>query len=239
MARRIAERARVVSFEITRFFEGGGYGLVAGNYDGQILSVGALQWNVGQGTLFRLVVLSASTDEARFREIFGSHADWVLEAARRRDREAFRAMLRSDGRVDPVWARMWRAWGEAYAELQRVEGAAPYHRLAERIVRHFGFQTMRAYAWAFDIAVQNGGLGERIMREAVSEVSRLCRGGREREALEYVTGLRGELVKKEFRQAYFSRKLAIVRGRGVVNRSFVDVDRRFGLSDESCWEEVG
>ena len=39
------------AIKITSFYEGSGFDEVTGNFDGQGLSYGILQWNFGQGTL--------------------------------------------------------------------------------------------------------------------------------------------------------------------------------------------
>ena len=43
------------ALSVTSAFEGGGFGTVTGNFDGQGLSCGALQWAFGQGTQQKLV----------------------------------------------------------------------------------------------------------------------------------------------------------------------------------------
>lgn len=228
------DSAKQIAFEITKFFEGGRYDAIAGNYDGQILSVGALQWNVGQGTLFPLIVRSWELDPDGFRKIFGASTDLIVSAARRGDRQVFLDML--DGKlVKRDWKLRWQRWGTHFQELQRTFGAEPYHKKALGIVEAFKFKSTRAYAWAFDLAVQNGGMG-RIMQTALRAIEAL-RSGSEREKLQHLTELRGRLVREEFRRAYMNRKLAIVNGHGRVNGVWVDVDRMFGLSDEPWFYE--
>lgn len=224
-----------IAFEITKFFETGGrYGVVVGDFDGQILSVGALQWNVGQGTLFPLIVRSWEENPQAFQEIFGQYAKLVLDGARHKDREIFRLMVTGRAVIDH-WKKRWIRWAETFSEIQRTIGAEPYHQRARGIVETFDLQTTRSYAWAFDLAVQNGGMG-RALEHAKRELAQ-ARPSEERDILRRLTTIRETFVLEPWRHVYRMRKLAIINGHGIVYRQPVNLDEKFGLNDDPWWVE--
>ena len=218
-----------MAFAITSFFETNGrMDAVTGNFDGQILSVGALQWNIRQGTLQPLILKSHEENPLLFQEIFGAAADLVLQAAQSNHIPTFLAMLEND-RLKPTWRRIWSRWASAFADLQKTVGAQPYFQKAYKIVTTLKLASARSFCWAFDLAVQNGGMG-RLMAEALRIVTLVSED--EREALRRLTELRGTLVRKQFLTDYLSRKLAIVYGRGIVRGAPLDLEKKFNLSDD-------
>lgn len=53
-------------FLLTAAFEGGGYTALSGNFDGQGVSFGFLQWNLGRGTLQPLIKAMHEHDPVAF-----------------------------------------------------------------------------------------------------------------------------------------------------------------------------
>ena len=96
---------------MTAAFEGGGR--LAGNFDGQLLSWGPLQWNVGKGTLLPLLKRVAEL-EPRTRDLMG---------------EPFVAALASNDRARRVLPE--RGAGRLWHPQARVGGAV-------RVPRRYG-----------------------------------------------------------------------------------------------------
>jgi hypothetical protein len=212
------------ALEITSKFEGASWGTVTGNIDGQILSVGILQWNVGQGTLYPLIVDSTREDMAKFREIFGDDARAVQMAAKYKDRSYFANMLEDDGkRVREEWRKRWSAWGRAFQSVQ-LRGAEPYFKAAERLQAYLQLTSERSFYWAFDFVVQAGGIGP--ARDIIEAHKKRLLALDEDMRMHVVTIMRASTVRREFAYAFISRKLAIVHGIGWVNGALVEVPRR-------------
>ena len=72
--RKVRDETASKALRLTGAFEGGG---LAGNRDGQVISWGPLQWNVGQGTLHPLLKRVHELDPVRMSTVMG----WPFVAA--------------------------------------------------------------------------------------------------------------------------------------------------------------
>lgn len=161
-----------VCLEVSGAFENGegsSYSTVSGNFDGQGLSVGILQWNAGQGTLQSLLQFIATkrgTDGWTWMQTFfrsDIHHLAVLKPI-----EAVQFCLDhyiADGstKVDPAAAAAWKAF------LNTPESIAAQVELAtngvlgraKTLVGQFCpayVDRVRPYAFFFDLVTQSGGM---------------------------------------------------------------------------------
>jgi hypothetical protein len=146
---------------ITAGFEGGrGYSNVAGNFDGQGLSFGLLQWNAGQHTLQPILRNCLKGMPKTVEEIFTPEGLKELKAALATDDGFFKWCLSINddkNRIkEPWYTRFWKLGLTGGCQKYQREAMKNYLIKARQMMDTFGFQSERAFALCYDIAVQNG-----------------------------------------------------------------------------------
>lgn len=167
-----------IASNITALYEGGG---LSGNFDGQGLSLGYLQWNIGSGTLQPLLKEMAKNPNTQrdFEEIFSASLTVSNNGGRKNTTsmsDEIKRMLTMSPSQQLAWAKSLNThqnkikepWKSAFNELVQSDSfkliqnqyAKPYFDRANKIVNDptIGVKTVRGYALAFDIAVQNGSI---------------------------------------------------------------------------------
>ena len=150
---------------ITGGFETAGdpFAGLAGDFDGQGLSCGALQWNVGQGTLQPLVRAAGEACVAAHMPVHGA-AFWTAMNASVADGLAAVRAFQNKARLDPGFAAELAAFLVS-PEMRRAQIAASRRigaralRLAQGWARDRGANetTRHEFCWFFDLVTQNGG----------------------------------------------------------------------------------
>jgi peptidoglycan hydrolase-like protein with peptidoglycan-binding domain len=220
---------------------------LAGDFDGQGISFGVLQWNLGQGTLQPLL-----------RKLDMAHPE-VVKAAFGDGYQELRTMLTKSTREQLAWARKiqtanrrslvepWRSRFKALGATRecqqiQVEGASERFATARRLCRDYGLWSERAVALMFDIVVQNGSIGSQTHQKIVSESARipgsLSREQQEVERMRIVANRRAEAARPEFVEDVRRRKLAIANGVGIVHGNGYDLERQYLLALKPALEEV-
>ncbi len=141
------------------------FACVAGDFDGQGLSFGALQWNLGQGTLQPLLREMDRRHAGVFQDVFHEHYP-VLAAVigASRDEQLVWARSIQDRRrhvlVEP-WSGLFKTLGRS-PEFQaiEVEAAGRLHQEAIVLCKTYGVRSERGLALMFDIRVQNGSISD-------------------------------------------------------------------------------
>lgn len=195
------------AIKVTSFYEGSGFDALTGNFDGQAMSYGFIQWCFGQGTLQPLF-------ERLFRE-FPSVATSVLpkggeslKVALSQDAEKDWAIQRQENNdfIDP-WKTALRNLGKT-PEMQRIQmdAAKWYIDRAINQMGQFGFYTDRAFCLMFDIAVQNGGAPYITFPAGISYEAKM----------KMVVDATVARSNSKWQGIVRDRKMAIVNGRGKV-----------------------
>ncbi len=138
------------------------FGAISGDFDGQGISFGVLQWNIGQGSLQPLFAEMNQNHPDILRQVFGPNYS------------AFVAMLGETLDEQLAWARSiqdvqhrvfepWRTVLESLAaipEFQQieVEHADRIYQQAISLCDDFGLWSERGLALMYDIKVQTGGI---------------------------------------------------------------------------------
>lgn len=209
---------------------------ISGDFDGQGISFGVLQWNFGQGSLQPLLAKMLATQRATVDSIFHEQAP-VLAAvlkASREDQLKFARTIQHPVRhaVNEPWAGMFRALGRS-AEFQAIEteAAAELFAGAKKDCRIFGLKSERALALLFDIRVQNGGIGPVTRARILADFESLPTAAPELEVLKMriIANRRAEGAKPEWVNDVRTRKLCIANGEGVVHGVHYDLEAQFGL----------
>lgn len=226
-----------IALEITAQFEGAGWGGVAGNFDGQGISAGVLQWNFGQGTLQKLLghYVKINGPIEGFPRDINHFKDASKEEAVRMS-----AIMQGDRhRVLPLWKEAWKGLltSDAGREAQTIM-SAPYLQRAERMLESSGLTSTKAFCFFFDIAVQNGSLkGVGLPDYEISDnyIENIIHNSGdnqdvwkgmdlddETKKLLVVARERANKSHSKWRMDVFSRKATIAVGKGIVHRSMRD-----------------
>lgn len=147
------------AIKITGYFEGSGYTTITGNFDGQGISIGFLQWNARQGTLQPLIQIFLNEYSNVAIHVFGD-AKQQLQDALNNDFLQFAISINdSKNNIIEPWYSMFYAMCST-PEFQQIQddAAAWYKNKAISMCEQWNLTTDRAFCLAFDIAVQCGGL---------------------------------------------------------------------------------
>lgn len=215
------------------------FAVVTGNFDGQGMSFGALQWNFGQGTLQPLLLQMFHRHRGIAETIFGSDLP-LLERAMgygKADCLDFAATLQDPQQKTVIspWDGRFRSLGltQQFQKIE-MEGAASYYKRAIRLCKDYGLQTERGRALMFDICVQNGSISDRVRTVIFADFNKLgqalTREEAEVERMRIVANRRAEASNPRFVEDVRRRKLCIAEGKGVVHGTKYNLERQYNLS---------
>ena len=211
---------------------------LSGDFDGQGLSFGVLQWNIGQGTLQPLLTEMLSKHEDVLSGLFQNRLDDIrimLAAPHSSQLDWVRQIQ------DPVRHNIFEPWKELFKALGRapefqaiqVEHAAAIHLAAVGSCARFGVTTERAIALMFDIRVQNYSIGAateaRIRADFAAIPENTAPLDTELARLRSIANRRADAASPQFAEDVRVRKLAIANGSGTVHGVVYDLDRQFGI----------
>lgn len=228
---------RIVSLTVA-FEQGSGspdefFGTVSGDFDGQTLSFGVLQWNLGSCSLQPLLQAYRRKDNDRFRALMEDGADFMEELLTASCDEAptlaRREMLDEEGKVQEPWISRFRALGRepVFQEVQ-IAHLLPHVQKAYALADKFGFHSERAVALFFDILIQNGSIPQSVRaqyeqdkREAEHSLGRPLD---EVERMALLAHRQAEAAEPKWVKIVRARKLTIACGAGSVNGISYNLD---------------
>ncbi len=239
LARPIASRCLALtgSFETSRGAPEC-FSALNGNFDGQGISFGALQWNLGQATLQPM--LSAMLDQ---------HAE-VMQSVFHDNLGGLQTMLDASVENQLNWAAsiqdphtfaVYEPWKGLFSalgrtpEFQAIElaHATNYQRTALALCAEYKVVTERALALMFDIAVQNGSIENKTRMLILGDFAKLPSHSdplvSEVARLQIISIRRAEAAKAAFVDDIRCRKLTIANGQGTVHGISYDLEQQFGI----------
>lgn len=206
---------------------------VTGDFDGQVLSFGILQWNLGSCTLQPLLRAFREKDPRQFRASMEEGAGFIERLLASSCEKAVilarREFLTRKGQVKERWRNRFRTLGRirAFQEVQ-LQFLLPYMQKAYRLADEFGFHSERAIALFFDIIIQNGGIPTSVRARYAQDVQeaqrRLRRRLNEVERMEFLARRQAEAANPRWVETVWKRKFTIARGKGNVNGIRYDLD---------------
>lgn len=228
--------------QITGSFEGTGYGTVGDNFDGQGLSLGLLQWNIGQGTLQSYILnhinfMSYNYFPAPIRPL----QTLSKEDAVKWCQDNFYDIT---GAFKHEWLQAWKRFvtDPLVINLQKRAIDVYFHQ-AKVLCGRLGFshEDRRVMAFCFDVAVQNWSLDIQLPPDNYEQCYNILTSYDEKnmnlwihEHLEpkqrqlvILAHLRALKAKKEWQQSVFTRKATIAIGIGYVNRTLYKLNKLF------------
>jgi hypothetical protein len=216
---------------------------LSGDFDGQGISFGVLQWNFGQGSLQPLLRDMISAHEGVARNIFGGRYDALAAAMALADDEHGKADLLEFARSiqHPVQHRVfepWRGFAKALGrtpEFQAIEvkHAQAAFDTAVGLCEEYGLWSERAVALMFDIVTQNGSIKPVTRAQILGDVhmlpAELSREERELHILRLVANHRAEASNIRWIDDVRRRKLCIANGGGSVHGIRYDLESQFHI----------
>jgi hypothetical protein len=218
---------------------------LSGDFDDQGISFGALQWNIGQGTLQPLLAKMNGNHPDLLGQVFGPNYSALV------------AMLEESGDEQLVWARsiqdpirhnLFEPWQGQFKTLGRTpefqdietESAAGYFERAMALCNEFGVSSQRAAALMFDIEVQSGGIKKWVKPQIVSDFEQLDQAGTgdvplEVARLRIIATRSAASANPKWVADVQNRKLTIANGEGKVHGSHYDLEAQYGISLNSAF----
>lgn len=219
---------------LTATFEGHGFTLAQGNFDGAGVTWGIIGFTLKHGELKKIIKSAFAEDEALVRSCFGDKTDELLAIL---DKPMDQQIKWADSiSVPPSKAPLMEPWKSAFRkfgetplaqrlQLERVRDA--YYTPALQTARKFGLTTEVGAALCFDIHVQNGGVksaAENIVR------SKMQPGMPESEIRVLIANAVADNALPEWREDVRARKVAIAKGAGTVHGLKAEL-RNWGLDE--------
>lgn len=211
------------------------FGVVTGNFDGQGISFGALQWCIGQNSL-----------QGLFQTMLSEHPKITEKVFTKDQFSQFKAMLQGTMTDQMNWAKSiqiterrpnnslkWVIIPEWKGALHRlglteemiaIQTAAASVRFAKSRSNCdiYNLRSERGLALMFDINVQNGhldvnGAGAKIMNDFQALAASLSDDEQEVEKMRIIARRRAEVAKPQYVGDVLKRKMTIAEGDGVVH----------------------
>ncbi|HZN26861.1 MAG TPA: peptidoglycan-binding domain-containing protein [Burkholderiales bacterium] len=211
---------------------------ISGDFDGQGMSFGVLQWNFGQGSLQPLLLEMASEHADVMEQIFGTQLRALKEALGASHEDLMNFARSVQHPVKHTVFEPWRGYARALGrtpEFQRIQvkHANGNFQQALSLCREYDLWSERAVALMFDIVTQNGSIRKITRAQILADIQALPSGlpDAEREVmkLEIVANRRAEAANPRWVDDVRRRKLCIARGRGMVHGISYDMEEQFGI----------
>jgi len=211
---------------------------LSGDFDGQGISFGVLQWNFGQGSLQpllkRMCADYGEQAEAVFHDNYG-RLTTILNATKS-EQMAFARSLQDLNRktvIEP-WRGMFKSLGRT-EEFQRIEADAAngIYKAAKQLCAEYGLWSERGLALMFDIKTQNGSISTAVKTRILTDFHNLSAvmsaEETEQAKLRIVANRRAEAAKARWIEDVRERKLCIANGGGSVHGIQYELDEQFGI----------
>jgi putative peptidoglycan binding protein len=211
---------------------------ITGDFDGMGISFGALQWNLGQGSLQPLLQEFDRANATAINEIFGSYASElrsVIGAPLQDQLDWARSIQTARFVLVEPWLGYFKTLGRdpRFIAVQRSAVTATITR-ARTLCAALGVTSERALALAFDILTQNGSISPPVMARIRQEIqalpAQLDSQQAEQSKLEIIANRRADAASPKWREDVRRRKLAIAQGVGTVHGRFYDLAGQFGIT---------
>ena len=208
---------------------------LTGDFDGQGVSFGALQWNIGQGTLQPLLKEMFDQHEPIAKDIFHEHFETLksLADATLPEQLAFSRSIQTNGRLQEPWNGMLATLGRApeYCAIQTSHAARLYQSALQLCVQ-FSLVSERAVALMFDIMTQNGSISAPVKAQVLSDRAQLGAPAPATEVavMSSIANHVAASARPQYRDDVRTRKMLIATGQGSVHGLFYDLADVFNLT---------
>jgi len=213
------------------------YAGITGDFDDMGISFGALQWNLGQGSLQPILQQFNTASPGIIDSIFGSKASElraVLTAPRQDQLDWARSIQTTKFVLIEPWLGYFKTLGRTQAfidaEVAEINGTI---QRARGLCAAFNVGSQRALALMFDIMTQNGGISDPVSAGIHQDILALPGNMSDNDAevakLRIVANRRADAANPKWREDVRTRKLTIAEGSGTVHGRFYDLVGQFGI----------
>jgi hypothetical protein len=225
-----------IARSISKQFEVGNSNQIAGDFDGQGLSLGYLQWCIGQGTLQPLLNRMDRQYNDEMKSIFGTNYDSIhnmtLDTL-----ENQRSWAKSINDSTNTIAEPWYSQFVSLCNNQHfinIELDAEAYKIGQAMIicDKYNLRTVRSFVLAFDIVIQNGSISSdatKIIDTALMQNPNMI----EKDLIKVIANAIADTSINNTEDIR-SRKMAIVNGDGTIHGFVLYLDKNYGLSD-SYW----
>lgn len=223
----VAERC----LQVTAAFEGHGYSIVQGNFDGALLTWGIIGFTLKAGRIQEIVLQAWQMDPHTVRSAFGERTAQLIDLLSRNKAAELSAWAnsislgRSKTQVAEPWRSAFMTLGESplIQQLQIQRAMDAYYTPCLASAQRYNLASASGVALCFDIHVQNGSIKPaahaRLVKEIGADFTRQSEGVR-REVLAHAVA---EAASKTYAEDVRSRKLALASGSGRVHGEFFEI----------------
>lgn len=215
---------------------------LSGDFDGQGISFGVCQWNLGQGSLQPLLQEMDSVHADVFRRLFGPQYAELKQmlTASRADQLAWARSIQTPKHVlTEPWRGLFKALGrtEEFQEIE-VKHARNLYTEALSLCSAYQVASARAAALMFDIKVQNGSISSAVRKQIEDDFKQLDQSLNATEIevarLRIIANRRADAAKPKWREDVRARKLTIGNGEGVVHGKFYNLADNYGITIQAA-----
>ncbi|MGF1645279.1 MAG: peptidoglycan-binding protein [Thiotrichales bacterium] len=211
---------------------------IAGDFDGQGVSLGVLQWNFGQGTLQPLLREMMTSFPDVSKEVLGDFFDPLLAALEAEKTELMEFSRAVQHPVTHAVFEPWRGFAKSLGRTEEFQAVQINHARglydkALAMCADYDLWSERAAALMFDIVTQNGSIRPHtrgiILAEFKSLSRQLTEDEREVRKLEIIANRRAEAANPRWVDDVRMRKLCVARGEGAVHGIRYHIEEQFGI----------
>jgi putative peptidoglycan binding protein/glycosyl hydrolase family 46 len=221
---------------ITAAFEGHGFTLAQGNFDGAGITWGIIGFTLAGGQIKNILLETQKAHPDLLREAFGAKTDQLLDLLKKpmKDQIAFADTL-SLGAAKERLAEPWRTAFKTLGEFQEVQDLqlkrveSDYFKPALQTARDFDLETELGLGLAFDIHVQNGGI-KAAARQKIEAALKEHPVAREIDLRILIAQAVADKASPRFRKDVLDRKMTLATGAGPVHGAMY-VLRNWGVDD--------
>jgi Putative peptidoglycan binding domain/Glycosyl hydrolase family 46 len=219
------------SLQLTAAFEGHGFELAVGNFDGALLTWGIIGFTLKSGTVQTIVDEMSKAHPELVKQVFGEHTPELIELIKappaKQKQWADEHTVKSSALAEP-----WRSLFATFGSLPEVQQAQldlvnkGYLAPAIATAKQLGFRSELGLALCFDAQVQNGGVKAAAIKSLLAKAKA---GTSERDLRKMLADAVARSAQPAWREDVRQRKLTIATGQGIVHGHKFVLDR-WGLS---------
>lgn len=219
------------SLQLTAAFEGHGFGLAVGNFDGALITWGVIGFTMTSGEVQSIVLAVNKTNPELVKQAFGSHGDELLKLMKAtpdfQKQWANLHTVKSRALAEP-WRSMFATFG-SFPEVQQEQlkhVQEGYLSPAVKTARKLGLTSELGLALCFDAHVQNGGIKPAAMKPLLLKAKA---GVAELDLRKRIANAIADSARAAWKEDVRQRKLTIATGQGKVHGHVFVLDN-WGLS---------
>jgi peptidoglycan hydrolase-like protein with peptidoglycan-binding domain len=217
------------SLQLTAAFEGHGFELAVGNFDGALLTWGIIGFTMTSGEIPSMIQAINGAHPELVKQAFGDHSQELMQlmtGTRASQKQWCDAHTLHSGALAEPWKSMFATFGslpEVQAEqIKHVQ--KDYLGPAVTTARRLGFSGELGLALCFDIHVQNGGIKPAVFKALQPQI-----GKPEPELRKAVANAVADSARAAWRDDVRRRKLTVATGQGSVHGHNYNLEN-WGLS---------